>query len=323
MALSKTEAANIATCYGQSRWGREYGWRPAKGQKNPYTKGYHRALDLRAQNASRTASIVNDVFALVGGVVAYIGRPNSSLGPCVVIRTSRRRGTGTYEGHGHVIAVSGLKVGQTVKAGQKIGRTASASQRPGLIGVTWTAPHDHMGFFDELNGLWMTSYADYDPAPIIRAQLSAAAAALKPPVVVKPNVPKPPAPKPTPPKPTPVPVPAPVEGDEDMMKPTVHFRTDGGGYDMTVAHPEIGAHLKPFTGKNAEVEGVRETSPGPTRGRVVNVYRGFMATNDEVVGGAWARLYAGGPGKETTRTTRALYEAIQVEAARLATAIAT
>ncbi|MEV8269159.1 M23 family metallopeptidase [Microbacterium oleivorans] len=126
----------------------------------------------------------------------------------------------------------------------------------------------------------------------------------------------------TPTTPKPIPVPAPIEGDEDMMKPTVHFRTDGGGYDMTVAHPEIGAHLVPFTGKNAEAKGVRETVAGPTKGRVVNTYRGFMATNDPVVGGAWARLYAGGAGKETSRTTKANYEAIQVEAARLATAIA-
>ena len=111
-------------------------------------------------------------------------------------------------------------------------------------------------------------------------------------------------------RPAPVPV-APEEEDEDMLKPTVHVRTEKG-IEYTLAHPEFGKGLAPYTGPG--------TGGKKTEGKVTT-YRGFMVTTDPTIGIAWARMYADGSGNEKSRTDRAGYIAIQVEASRVATAI--
>lgn len=127
------------------------------------------------------------------------------------------------------------------------------------------------------------------------------------------RAPEPPKPT-TPPKP-PTPTPVFVPEEEGDMRPTVHFRTSGA-YDMTLVHPEIGKDLQPFTG-DPLAAGVRRTENVSAK-TVVNTYLGFMATNDPAVGGAWARMFAEDAGKETSRTGKAEYEAIQREASRVA-----
>lgn len=88
---------------------------------------------------------------------------------------------------------------------------------------------------------------------------------------------------------------------EDEMKPTIHYRTDGGG-EWTRALPEIGKNLKPGE-KRADGK--------------VTVFRGYEVTADKTIGAAWARQYARGVGGETSRTNRAGYIAIQAQATRL------
>lgn len=112
-------------------------------------------------------------------------------------------------------------------------------------------------------------------------------------------------------KPEPIPVIVPEEEDDDMYKPTVHVRTEGAT-EYTLAHPEIGQGLTQYTGPG---KGSKRTSGN------VTTYRGFMVTADETIGLAWARMYARGGGNETSRTDRAAYIAIQVEASRVAAEI--
>lgn len=88
---------------------------------------------------------------------------------------------------------------------------------------------------------------------------------------------------------------------EDEMKPTIHYRTDGGG-EWTRALPEIGKNLEPGE-KRADGN--------------VTVFRGYEVTGDKEVGTAWARQYARGIGGETSRTNRAGYIDIQSQATRL------
>ena len=104
-------------------------------------------------------------------------------------------------------------------------------------------------------------------------------------------------------------VPEPEEEEEDgMYKPTVHVRTEGP-FEATLAHPDIGADLEQHTGPG--------TGGKRTQG-AVTVYRGFMVTADRDIAVAWARTHAKGSGGETSRTDRAGYIAIQVEASRIA-----
>lgn len=96
-----------------------------------------------------------------------------------------------------------------------------------------------------------------------------------------------------------------IPEEDDDMRPTIHFRTEGNP-EWTRAHPDIGKDLK----------------PGQSRkdGNVV-IYRGFEATANKTVGTAWARQYARGVGGETSRTNRAGYRQIQKQATRLSVAI--
>lgn len=89
--------------------------------------------------------------------------------------------------------------------------------------------------------------------------------------------------------------------EEDDMRPTIHYRTDGGG-EWTRALPEIGKGLKPG---EKRVDGK------------VTVYRGFEVTADTKIGTAWARSDARGVGGEHSRTKRSDYIEIQAQATRL------
>ncbi|KKI19672.1 MULTISPECIES: hypothetical protein [unclassified Leucobacter] len=98
----------------------------------------------------------------------------------------------------------------------------------------------------------------------------------------------------------PTPTPAPITRDEDdMFKPTVHFRTEGKP-EWTLAHPGLGH------------EGAMETE-----GKVL-VRDGYLATQDARIGAAWSRMYARGLGGETSRTDAAGYIAIQQQASLIA-----
>lgn len=100
--------------------------------------------------------------------------------------------------------------------------------------------------------------------------------------------------------PDPTPTPAPTTRDEDdMFKPTVHFRTEGKP-EWTLAHPGLGH------------EGAMEAE-----GKVL-VRDGYLATQDAGIGAAWARMYARGLGGETSRTDAAGYVAIQQQASLIA-----
>lgn len=118
--------------------------------------------------------------------------------------------------------------------------------------------------------------------------------------------------------PAPTPIPAPIpdpdpEEDDDMWKPTVHVRTSPTT-EFTLAHPEIGPDLAQYTGPGHDDTHKRREGK-------ITVFRGFMVTEDPEIGKAWARMYAHGSGKETSRTNRTDYIAIQVEASRLASEI--
>lgn len=133
-------------------------------------------------------------------------------------------------------------------------------------------------------------------------------------MAAQPAVVDPPKPLPTP-KPQPEPAPEPEEDEEeDMYKPTIHRRTEGAA-EWTLAHPLIGAELEQHTGPGT---GGKRAA----RGGKVTVYRGFMVTADPEVGLAWARTHARGSGGETSRTDRAGYIAIQIEASRIAVELA-
>lgn len=100
--------------------------------------------------------------------------------------------------------------------------------------------------------------------------------------------------------PTP-PTPEVWQEEEDMYKPTVHYRTTGGG-EWTLAHPGIGSDLEPG---------------GTRKDGNVTTMRGFQVTSDTSIGKAWARMFARGVGNELTRTERDDYVTIQNEATRL------
>ena len=116
------------------------------------------------------------------------------------------------------------------------------------------------------------------------------------------------------PAPAPEPEPEPEDEDDDMWKPTVHVRTEGP-FEATLAHPEFGLDLDQHTGPGTG--GKRLTGDGKA-----TVYRGFMVTADKALATAWARMYTKGSGLETSRTDRAGYIAIQVEASRVSAEIA-
>lgn len=157
---------NLQEAYAPERLGRPWGFK-----SSDYAGGYHRGLDVRKQNAGRTASIVTDVIAIHSGTVTYVGRPNKSLELTIVI--DRGEGVkGRYESHSHSADAS-VKVGDRVEGGDRLARNARMNERPGQIrGV-----HDHVVISDWVDGAWNTRRATYDPMPFIEAALAAPAAA--------------------------------------------------------------------------------------------------------------------------------------------------
>ncbi len=105
------------------------------------------------------------------------------------------------------------------------------------------------------------------------------------------------------------------EEEDDDMRPTVHVRTEGTA-EWTLAHPDIGADLPQFTGTATD----KNSRLSPDKS--VKTFRGFMVTVDKGIGMAWARMYARGGGNETSRTNRAGYIDIQIEASRVAQELA-
>ena len=92
---------------------------------------------------------------------------------------------------------------------------------------------------------------------------------------------------------------------------SVHYRTDGAP-EWTLADPDAGAGLAPFTG-TVDATTRRDLGGG------VYEFRGFLVTQSEQIGVAWSRIWAKGRGGETSRTASdAGYVAIQRELSRIA-----
>lgn len=127
-----------------------------------YAGGYHRGLDVREVHPSGNYSVVTDVIAISNGVVDYIGRPNTLLGPTIRIK----RDEGGYEFHSHSIATA--TTGTRTTAGTRLGRNARMNEKPGQVGGV----HDHIVVSDHADGAWNTSRPTRDPLPIIRAVLA-------------------------------------------------------------------------------------------------------------------------------------------------------
>lgn len=171
-------AAALLEAYAPERMGRPY-WFYAP---ETYAGGHHRGTDVRKQNADRSASIVTDVVAIVGGVVVFAAvAPGGKLGGTVVIRTGRPLGAGRYEIHSHTMP--SVKVGDVVEPGERIGRNATTSDPEAWTGYrinrpgqpkTWGGNHDHVVFSDYDDGAWNTWRKTYNPEPIIAAALAAA-----------------------------------------------------------------------------------------------------------------------------------------------------
>lgn len=152
---------SLFEAYAPERFGREWGYR-----SSDYAGGYHRGQDVRKVHESGDYSVETDVIAISGGVVDYVGRPNTLLGPTIRIR----RDQGGYEFHSHTMPA--VTVGTRTPPGARLGRNARMSEAPGLIfGV-----HDHIVFSDYADGAWNTDRPTYDPAPFIHAALAAVAA---------------------------------------------------------------------------------------------------------------------------------------------------
>lgn len=109
----------------------------------------------------------------------------------------------------------------------------------------------------------------------------------------------------------------PEEDEDDMLKPTVHARTnkDGNADEWMLGHPSIGTDLPVFDG-TATTENSRLTAD-----KSVKVFRGFMVTVDRDIFTAWARTYAKGTGEITSSTDRDGYVAIQQQLSRVAAEI--
>ena len=269
-----------------TRWGRPFGY----VDWSVYSLGYHRGQDIRKLHPSGRYSVPTDVVSLSGGRVVryYTGRVT---GREIVIDTGRPKGR--YEIHCHTIKRAVLW--RRLQPGERAARNATAGEKPG---TGWGGPHDHFVISDYPDAAHNVTRPVYDPRPFILEALTAAAAV------------DPPRPLPTPDTPKPQPVPEPEEEDDDMYKPTVHVRTEGP-FEATLAHPTIGTDLEQHTGPGTGTK--RKSADGK-----VTVYRGFMVTADPDVYAAWARTHGKGIGNDTSRTDRAGYVAIQVEASRLA-----
>ncbi|SDG21357.1 M23 family metallopeptidase [Microbacterium sp. 77mftsu3.1] len=167
---------DLAEVYGPARTSSNVFWK----KSSRYSGGYHRGADYREQNASKTASVVTDVVAILDGTVVYAGTaPGGALGGTVVIKGRYLLRT-VYEFHSHTLPA--VKVGDKVRSGQRLGRNASWGddekwtgrrvKRPGLS-ITWDGMHDHLVFSYYSDGAWNTSRKVIDPVPFIRRAIAA------------------------------------------------------------------------------------------------------------------------------------------------------
>jgi Peptidase family M23. len=151
---------DITVSYSPDRWGRAYGY------PDPiYTKGYHRAQDLRTLSADGNYSVVDEVISLSAGHVANIGY-GSQVGWVVTVDTGRARGR--FEHHSHMADTVG--VGTGVDAGTRLGRNAGHGED---TGSSWSGPHDHFLITDYIDGAWNTDRPEYDPIPFINEAIGA------------------------------------------------------------------------------------------------------------------------------------------------------
>lgn len=167
---------DLAKVYGPARTSSNVFWK----KSSRYSGGYHRGADYREQNASKTASVITDVVAILDGTVVYAGAaPGGALGGTVVIK-GRYLLRVVYEFHSHT--VPGVKVGDKVRSGQRLGRNASWGDdekwtgrrvwRPDLP-ITWDGMHDHVVFSHYSDGAWNTNRKVLDPVPFIRRAIEA------------------------------------------------------------------------------------------------------------------------------------------------------
>lgn len=248
---------------------------PSTGAYGPRTPIWTSEGWTRPYHVGQDWVDINRLMAIGGGLVvqsSYI----SWAGWQVLIYLGKIDGIETWVRYCHLASRSHLNVGDRVGRGDLIGFEGATGQV--------TGKHLHMEIYrGAINrGSGANPGNTVDPRAFIRARLNAT--------------------------PTPTPAPEPEEEDEDMWKPTVHVRIDSGKPgEYTLAHPEIGADLKP---------GEKRTD-----GKIT-VFRGFMVTADLTIGLAWARMYAKGASGETSRTDRAGYIAIQAEAQRVSRELA-
>lgn len=152
--MTPAEAAAY-TRYYTSR-GRGYGVRDPI-----YTKGYHRGLDLNLDAI---------VPAMRAGVVAASGR-QPAVGWWVAVKVT---GTAQFDVYCHMYEPTAAPVGRMLAKGQNLGRPArNWVERPADNRDYWTGLHVHLVVTNAADGGWNTARRDYDPVPIIAAELAA------------------------------------------------------------------------------------------------------------------------------------------------------
>jgi hypothetical protein len=116
-------------------------------------------------------------------------------------------------------------------------------------------------------------------------------------------------------------VPLPVAQEDDMNGFTVHamIGAKGADSDWTLGHADIGADLPQFT--DPDQKGASRTIRDDGDGQVVTMRKGFLSTNIQSVGHAWARIYGQGAGAPTTRLVRDYYIDVQRALSMTAAAI--
>ena len=157
----------MTTAYWKDFWGstwrrsNRYGNPSPKWNPNLYSKGYHRGEDI-ANN-----TFVANVPALRSGVIVDAGR-SSVIGYWVAIKPDNA--PNRRDIYCHMYQPTAKKSGR-VKAGEIIGRTAGHGENPGS---GWGGPHLHFVISTGSYGGFNTRMPDYDPRPVIKAELAAA-----------------------------------------------------------------------------------------------------------------------------------------------------
>ncbi|QAX94320.1 lysin A, protease M23 domain [Gordonia phage Guillaume] len=224
-----------------------FGWRA-------FDNAVHQGIDFGASNGTAAGW---DVHAIQAGTVLYIGAAQGYGGPAphgwIVIDSDDSQGSGVFE-YGHITAVSGLRVGSKVSAGQRI-----ATVNPNKATNGGVAPHLHVSYMPY----------EYNPskkkdfAPLLNGALYPGQAA------------------------TPGPAPTPSTGGTNMSHASdvrVQLRGPGdNGWTQLAPQPdEKGNRFSIFKGKNVTAQTVVEalatvvfelTYRLPSAGRGFNDYK--------------------------------------------------